>query len=77
MKSKEKNKRFDENSTIKEILESKRGFEVLIKYNVPCLGCPMASLEISRLKLGEVARVYGLDLKKILKELNSERMKKR
>lgn len=68
--NKEKAQRFDENSTIKEILKNKRGFEVLNKYKVPCLCCPMASLEIGKLKLGDVARLYGIDAKKILKELN-------
>jgi len=55
---------------LKEILEKKRGAEILMKNNVPCLSCPMASFEIDKLKIGEVCKMYGLNLEKILSELN-------
>lgn len=71
IKSKEKKNIFNENSTIKEILNSKRGLEVLIKYKVPCLDCPLAFFEIEKLKLRDLAIAYGIDIKKVLKELNS------
>lgn len=47
-----------------------KGFEILRKYGFPCLACPMAAVEISKLRIGEVARIYGIDLKKLLKDLN-------
>ena len=37
---------------------------------VPCLSCPMSPFEIDKLKIGEVCKMYGLNLEKILKELN-------
>ena len=37
---------------------------------VPCLSCPMAAMEIDELEIGNVCKIYGLNLKKILKELN-------
>jgi len=59
-----------QNTTLKKILEVRGSDEVLAKYGVPCLSCPMASLEINRLKIGEVCKMYGLNLEKILEELN-------
>ena len=61
------------NTTLKKILELKGAEKILFKYNVPCLSCPLASLELKALTIGQVAKAYGLDLEKILKELNSLR----
>ena len=58
-------------TTLKEILEQTGAEKVLKKHNVPCLSCPMASQEISKLTIGHVAEIYNLDLKKILEELNA------
>jgi len=57
-------------TTLKKILEKKGADVVLAENNVPCLGCPMASIEIDKLKIGEVCKAYKLNLKKILKELS-------
>ncbi len=59
-------------STLEEILKHPKGKEVLAKYSVPCLGCSMASMEIKFLKIGDVAKKYGLDLDSILEELNED-----
>lgn len=53
-----------------EILKVPKAEMVLKKYRVPCLTCPMAAGEINQLKIGEVASMYQLDLKNLLKELN-------
>jgi len=58
-------------TTLKKILDKKGGAEILMENGVPCLSCPMASLEIDKLKIGQVCKMYGLDLKKILEELNN------
>lgn len=63
--------KFTSKTTLKEILDRKGGVKILTKNNVPCLSCPMASFEIDKLEIGEVCETYGLDLKKILKELNT------
>lgn len=63
------NKKIDENTTLEKVLKIKGAEKVLAKFNFPCLSCPMARYEIGVLKLGEVCKGYGLDLKKILKEL--------
>ena len=57
-------------TTLKKIMEVKGAEEVLAKHRVPCLSCPMASLEIDKLKIGDVCKMYGLNLDKILEELN-------
>jgi len=59
-------------TTLEKILETKNGEEVLSKHSVPCLSCPMASFEISKLEIGQVCKMYGLPLKEILKDLNSK-----
>jgi len=58
------------NSTLEEVLKRKGAEKVLTKFNFPCLTCPMAQMEMKYLKLGNVCKMYGLDVKKILKELN-------
>ena len=57
-------------TTLEKILELKNGEEILHKNFVPCVSCPMAPMELSDLKIGDVCRVYRLNLSKILKELN-------
>lgn len=57
-------------TTLKKILDIKGGAKILMENGVPCLSCPMASFEIDMLKIGEVCKMYKLNLNKILKELN-------
>jgi hypothetical protein len=64
-------KKITAKTTLKKILEKKGASEILMKNSVPCLSCPMASFEVDKLKIGEVCKTYGLNLKKILRELNS------
>ncbi|MGM0439105.1 MAG: DUF1858 domain-containing protein [Patescibacteria group bacterium] len=59
-------------STIEEILKHPKGQEVMAKYQVPCLGCPMASMEMQDLKIEQVAKQYDLDLESILEDLNAD-----
>ena len=60
------------NTTLEKILELKNGEEILHKNFVPCVNCAMAPMEMSDLKIGDVCRIYKLDLKKILNELNKD-----
>ncbi len=59
-----------EDTLLIDVMKHPKGFEILRKYGFPCLACPMAAVEISKLRIGEVARIYGIDLKKLLKDLN-------
>jgi len=63
-------KKITSKTTLGKIIEKKGAEKILAKNSVPCLSCPMAAMEIDKLKIGEVCKAYGLNLKKILKELN-------
>ena len=54
-----------------EILKLPQAEKTLAKYNLPCLGCPMAKFEMENLKIGEICQMYGIDIEKLLKELNT------
>ena len=57
-------------TTLAELLKSSEAEKILAKYNLPCLGCPFAKFEMENLKIGEVCKMYNIDLKNLLKELN-------
>jgi len=57
-------------TTLEKIIEKKGAGEILAENGVPCMSCPMAEFEIDKLKIGEVCKMYDLNLEKILKELN-------
>jgi hybrid cluster-associated redox disulfide protein len=63
-------KEITKGTTIAEVLEYPGALEVLTKYRLPCLHCPMAALEIGKLRIGEVAYSYGIDADELIKELN-------
>jgi hypothetical protein len=58
------------NTTLEKIIKQKGGEKILHKNNVPCMSCPYSSFEIDKLKIGDVCKMYGLNISKILKELN-------
>jgi hypothetical protein len=57
-------------TTLAKILENKNAGKILSKYQVPCMACPMVSVEMEKLEIGQICKMYGLPLKKILKDLN-------
>lgn len=59
-----------ENTTLAEILEKPELVKILAKYNLPCLNCSMAKFEIENLKIGEVCKMYNIDVENLLKDLN-------
>jgi len=63
-------KKVTSKTTLEKILDKKGGGKILAKHGVPCISCPMAQFEIDKLKIGDVCEMYGLNLPKILKELN-------
>jgi hypothetical protein len=60
-----------EQSILGDIMKRPGGAEILKKYKFPCLTCPMASMEMGVLKLGDVTRMYGIDTEGVLAELNA------
>jgi len=61
------------NTTLSKILEVPGARTILSKYRLPCLHCPMAAYEMGKLKIGEVAKAYGIKADRLLEELNSLR----
>jgi len=66
-----KNK-FTENTTLAELLNYPRARDILLKYNLPCLSCPFAKIEMEDLKIENICKMYRIDLGKLLKELNEK-----
>ncbi len=59
-------------STLAKALEVPGAEKILEHFNTPCVHCPMAAMEMNKLKLGEIASMYGLDLDGLLSELNKK-----
>ncbi len=64
-------KKITKDTVLAEIIKRKGAEDVLLKNKMPCLTCPFAKFEMGKLKLGEVCKVYGLDLEKILAGINA------
>ena len=60
------------NTTLGKALDVPGGEKILEHFNTPCVHCPMAAMEMNKLKLGEIAAMYGLDLDGLLRELNKK-----
>ena len=54
-----------------EILAFPGAEKILAEYKLPCLSCPLAKLEMDKLKIGDICDAYKIDAKKLIKELNS------
>lgn len=63
-------KKITENTILSDILSDSKMAEILAKHNLPCLSCPFAKYEMEQLKLGEVCKQYGINVEKLLGELN-------
>ena len=59
-----------ENTTLEEILKHPESIPVLMRLGLPCPTCPMVRLEMGRLKIGDAARMYGINVDNLLAELN-------
>jgi hybrid cluster-associated redox disulfide protein len=67
-------KKFTKDTNLAEVLKYPELEKILIKYNLPCLACPLAKFEIGNLKIGEICKRYGINLESLLKELNEKLM---
>jgi|GEM_PF-507954 len=61
---------FTGSSKLSVALKNPSTYEALIKHNVPCIHCPMAQLEMDKLTLAQISQTYGIDLNKLLNDLN-------
>lgn len=62
--------KFNEDTTLAEILKYPKLEKILLKYNLPCLGCAFAKLEMDDLKIGNICSMYEIDGEKLIKDLN-------
>ncbi len=63
---------FNKDTTLAKILKEPGAEKILAKYNLPCLTCPFASLEMEDLKIGKICEMYKIDIDSLLKNLNKE-----
>lgn len=63
-------KEITKDTILSELIGDKKYQVALTKYKLPCLSCPFAAMEMDKLNLGDVCKMYGLDLDNLLKELN-------
>ncbi len=63
-------KKITKETILADILKHPKAEKILAKYNLPCLHCPMAAQEMEKLKIGEVCKMYNINLESLLKELN-------
>jgi hypothetical protein len=60
----------NEDSTLAQIVADPLAEDILHKHGVPCVTCPYAAQEMNSLTIGQVSKIYELDLPAILKNLN-------
>lgn len=59
-----------QDTTLEEVLRHREAIPVLVKCGLPCSTCPVARFEMSKLKIGDATRRYGIDVNSLLEELN-------
>ena len=65
-------KKITKDTSLAEVLEHSDAEKILAKHNVPCLTCPFAKMEMDKLKIGQICKIYRIDINKLLKELNKK-----
>lgn len=60
-------------TTLQDVLEKEGAEKALANHKVPCLTCPFAKMEMEQLKLGDICKMYGIDVEKLLQELNKNK----
>ncbi len=63
-------KKYTEDTKLSEVLKSPEASKIIAKFKLPCMHCAMAAYEAEMLTLGQVSKIYGLDIDGLLKELN-------
>ena len=63
-------KKITRSTTLKDVLDYSGAEKILAKHNLPCLNCPLARFEMDELKLGDICKMYNINVEKLLKELN-------
>lgn len=64
-------KKITKETTLEEVLKIGGSEEILAENNVPCITCPLAKMEMDKLKIGHICEQYGIDCDLLLTELNA------
>lgn len=59
-------------ATLSEIIAINGSEKILTKHGVPCVTCPYAKMEMDKLKIGEICKMYGINIKGLLEDLNKK-----
>jgi len=62
-------KKITKDTSLSLLLGDPKTQEILAKYNLPCLSCPFAEFEMENLKIGEVCKMYNINIEKLLNDL--------
>jgi len=65
-----KKSKITKDTTLAEIMADPKLLPKLFALGIPCITCPLVGMEQSFLTLEAICKAYGLDLQKILTELN-------
>ncbi len=65
-------KKITKDTSLTKILKHSEAEKILAKHNVPCVTCPFVKMEMDKLKIGQICKIYGIDIDKLLKELNKK-----
>lgn len=65
-------KKYTSKTKISEITKEEKNLKILKKHRVPCISCPFGPIEMNVLEIGHVSKIYGIDLKPLLNELNGD-----
>ncbi len=55
---------------LKKLFEMKEVIDILLSHNFPCVMCPMAKMEMDILDIGSVCKMYGINKKNLINEIN-------
>lgn len=61
---------FTKETFLNKVLGEDEIEKILVKHKVPCLSCPMLKFEMKNLTIGQICKIYGIDLENLLNDLN-------
>jgi hypothetical protein len=67
-------KKITGDTLLREVLKKESFKKILEKHHFPCLTCPFAKMEMENLRIKDVSKMYGIDEKNLLKDLNEALM---
>lgn len=63
--------KINKKTTLAEAIKNPKAVEILGEYNVPCLSCPFARMEMEELTLEQICKNYDIDIDALIEELKS------